>query len=103
MKVKLGGVVPPKKFSRGDANNDSKINVTDAVLIIQIVVGILPQKVDCKDALDANDDGRVTVADAIPVLAYVFQKGANLPEPFKKCAVDPTDTDNLSCAQDACQ
>ena len=103
LKVKLGGVAPGKKFSRGDANNDSKINVTDAVLIIQITVGILQQKVDCKDALDANDDGKVTVADAIPVLAYVFQKGPNLPEPFKKCGTDPTDTDNLTCAQDACQ
>jgi hypothetical protein len=67
--------VAPGKFSRGDANGDSKINVTDAVLIIQIVVGNIQAKFDCQDALDANDDGQVNVADAVPVLSYVFQRG----------------------------
>ncbi|HZN59551.1 MAG TPA: dockerin type I repeat-containing protein, partial [Planctomycetota bacterium] len=101
LKVQLG-VVAPGKFSRGDANGDSKINVTDAVLIIQIVVGNIQAKFDCQDALDANDDGQVNVADAVPVLSYVFQRGPDLPEPFKKCAADPTN-DALTCTQANCQ
>jgi hypothetical protein len=102
LKVKLGGV-PPTNFSRGDANGDSKINITDAVLIIQIVVGNLPARFTCQDVLDANDDGRVNVTDALPVLAYIFQRGPALPAPFRACAADTAVADTLVCTQSNCQ
>jgi hypothetical protein len=44
----------------------------------------------------------VNVSDAIPVLQYVFQKGANLPAPFRACAADPT-ADALPCTASNCQ
>lgn len=95
LKVTLGAAATAR-FSRGDADGNSKINVSDAVLIIQIAVGNLPKRFDCMSILDANDDGVVNITDAIPVLQYVFQKGAPLPAPFKACAVDST-PDSLEC------
>ncbi|HVR75859.1 MAG TPA: dockerin type I repeat-containing protein [Planctomycetota bacterium] len=96
------GPVDGVRFSRGDANGDSKINVTDAVLIIQNIVGNLAKRFACDDILDANDDGVLNVTDALPVLAYVFQRGPDLPAPFRTCGVDPTN-DALTCTQSNCQ
>jgi hypothetical protein len=101
LKVNLG-VVGEQPFSRGDADGNEKINVVDAILIIQIDVGNLPARFTCEKILDANDDGTVTVTDAIPVLKWVFEKGAALPAPFRACAVDPT-KDALPCTQSNCQ
>jgi hypothetical protein len=101
LKVNLGAP-PTSNFSRGDADGNSKINVVDAILIIQIQVGNLQEKFDCDKILDANDDGKVTVTDAIPVLQYVFEKGAPLPAPFRACGPDPT-ADALNCTKGNCQ
>ena len=100
LEVTLGDGAPGK-FSRGDADGNSKINVVDAILIIQIETGNLPEKFDCDDALDANDDGTVTTADGIRVLQYVFERGPNLPPPFRTCGTDPTD-DSLTCNASNC-
>jgi hypothetical protein len=101
LKVTLGGVPPPTKFSRGDSDGNGKINVIDAILIIQIKVGNLSAKFACDDVLDADDSGTVTVTDAIPVLQWVFAKGAALPAPFLTCGLDGTN-DALSCTQANC-
>ena len=95
------GQGPVGKFNRGDADGNSKINVVDAILIIQIETGNLPEKFDCDDALDANDDGTVTTQDGIRVLQYVFERGPNLPPPFRTCGDDPTD-DSLTCNASNC-
>ena len=101
LKVTLG--TPPEgKFRRGDADGNAKLNVVDAILIIQIETGNLQEKFDCDDALDANDDGNTTVSDAITVLSYVFQRGPEPPDPFPACGTDPT-ADNLTCNQGTCQ
>ncbi|MEC9032378.1 MAG: dockerin type I domain-containing protein, partial [Planctomycetota bacterium] len=83
---------------RGDADGNGRINVNDAVLIIQIAVGNLGSRYNCPDALDANDDGRNNISDAVPVLRWVFQRGARLPAPFLGCGADPTD-DELGCEE----
>ena len=101
LKVTLG--TPPEgKFRRGDADGNSKLNVVDAILIIQVETGNLQEKFDCDDALDANDDGNTTVSDAITVLTYVFQRGPEPPDPFPACGTDPT-ADTLTCNQATCQ
>ena len=90
-------------FRRGDVDGDTKYNVIDAITIIQVAVGNLQPKIDCQKAHDANDDGQVTVADALPILAYVFQRGPALPDPFRTCGTDPTN-DALTCvAYPSCQ
>ena len=90
--------LPVEDFFRGDADGNGRINVADAVLIIQVVVGNLNAVYNCPDALDANDDGSANIADAVPVLRWVFQRGAALPAPFLGCGADPTD-DDLGCEE----
>ena len=59
----------------GDANNDTKVNVGDAVFVINYVfkAGAAPT---CKDQGDANADGKVNVGDAVYLINYVFKAGA---------------------------
>ncbi|HLU49521.1 MAG TPA: dockerin type I repeat-containing protein, partial [Planctomycetota bacterium] len=85
-------------FQRGDADGNGRINVSDAVWIIQIAVGNFTPIYDCQEALDANDDGSVNVSDALPVLAWIFQRGEPLPDPFLVCGQD-NDGDAVSCAE----
>jgi len=94
--LRLTGDEPEVEFSRGDADGNGKINVTDAVHIIQVVLGNLDAVYDCRDVLDANDDGSANITDAIPVLRWIFQRGDRLPEPFLACGLDATD-DDLGC------
>jgi hypothetical protein len=94
----LGGVVE-KQFQRGDADGNEKINVSDAVWIIQVIVGNFTAAYDCEDALDADDNGVLEVEDAVPVLQWVFQRGSALDEPFLGCGTDPT-ADSLTCNED---
>ena len=89
---------PVEDFFRGDADGNGRINVNDAVLIIQIAVGNLGSRYNCPDALDANDDGSSNISDAVPVLRWVFQRGARLPAPFLGCGADPT-ADDLGCEE----
>lgn len=99
--VTLGGDVG-QPFSRGDADGDGKLNVLDAVLIIQFAANNLPLRVDCMKAYDADDDGLVDVMDAVPVLMYTFQRGADLASPFRVCGQDGS-SDALGCTDSNCQ
>jgi hypothetical protein len=95
--VKLTGEVQ-QRFQRGDADGNGKVNISDVVLIIQIIVGNLQERYNCDDALDANDDGELSIADALPVLSWLFSRGQRLPEPFLQCDTDDTQ-DDLGCAE----
>jgi len=90
------GSAPTPKFSRGDANGDGKINVTDGVIIAQNIFASKLVFFDCKDMLDANDDGQLNTVDPVFLLQYIFLKGATPAAPFKTCGVDPTN-DTLDC------
>ncbi|MEM7167614.1 MAG: dockerin type I repeat-containing protein [Planctomycetota bacterium] len=82
-------------FSRGDANLDGHIDVTDVVFVSKYALspGVpLP----CADAVDANDDGIVDTADALHLVSFLFVGGPRPAAPSPTCGVDPT-TDGLSC------
>ncbi|HVR75371.1 MAG TPA: SdrD B-like domain-containing protein [Planctomycetota bacterium] len=86
-------------FQRGDCNFDTRINVTDAVILIGSLCasGDCLFKPPCLDACDANDDGRLDLADAIRILSWLFTRGPAPPPPGPLVpGVDPTE-DNLSC------
>jgi hypothetical protein len=83
-------------FRRGDANNDGRIDVADAVSTLWYVVGQGPVP-SCLDAADANDDGVLNIADGIYILHYLFAGGPAVPRPYRDCGIDPTD-DGLGCA-----
>lgn len=82
-------------FKRGDANNDSAINIGDAVFVLGFLFsgGAAPA---CSDAADVNDDGALNIADAVALLGFLFSGGAQPPEPFDIWEGDPT-ADALTC------
>ncbi len=61
----------------GDANNDTQVNVGDAVYIIGYVFRGGPAPPILPTA-DANCDGNINVGDAVFIISYVFRGG---PEP----------------------
>ena len=82
-------------FTRGDANRDGSINVTDALAIVGHL--FLGAPLSCPDAGDVDDTGELNVTDAIVVLAYLFQGGEVPPlPPFPEPGIDPT-PDELTC------
>jgi len=65
----------------GDANDDSEVNVGDAVYLINYVFNSGPAPaVLC--AADANGDDAVDVGDAVYLINYVFKEG---PPPVEPC------------------
>jgi hypothetical protein len=89
-------------FFRGDADGNGRVNVSDAVIVIQeIVLNFSPPRFDCDDLRDVNDDGALNVADGLPILMYIFQDGPEIAPPFRACATDPTE-DALDCRQSNC-
>jgi hypothetical protein len=54
----------------GDINGDRNVDLQDAILALQIMVGIHPISVVYKDA-DVNDDGKIGLGEANYVLQYV--------------------------------
>ncbi len=77
-----------KPFVRGDANGDSKLNVTDAIAILWHLFGGKP--LECEDHGEVDDSGRIDIADAIYLLAYLFQRGPEPTPPFPDPGYDPT-------------
>ncbi len=90
-------------FKRGDTNQDSKVDIADAICLLGHLFGLATDPCKegvrrCFDSADANDDGAVDIADAIKVLGHLFAYATtgDLPEPFKACGLDPTE-DSKDC------
>jgi uncharacterized repeat protein (TIGR03806 family) len=83
-------------FRRGDSNNDSQLNLTDALQVLGYLFLGERSALDCLDAADSNDDGGLNLADAIYVLRHLFLGGPSPPAPFWECGLDPTE-DALDC------
>jgi subtilisin-like proprotein convertase family protein len=93
---------PGELFFRGDTNNDTTVNIADAIYLLgALFPGPGGQNVlQCDDAADTNDDGTINIADAIALLGSLFGSPAiPLPAPnvVGGCEVDPTDGDLLEC------
>jgi hypothetical protein len=58
----------------GDANDDGKINVGDAVYIISYIFRNGPPPPCLKEG-DANGDGKINVGDAVYIISYIFRNG----------------------------
>ncbi len=79
-------------FIRGDANQDGKVNLADAVAILRALFGggsKLALIEACQASADVNDDGQLTVSDASYALAYLFRAGAAIPAPAGACGPAP--------------
>ena len=85
----------PPTFRRGDVNQDTRIDITDALALLGFLFrqGVPPA---CAKAADANDDGRINLLDAIAIPGSLFGRIEALPAPAGECGVDPT-LDELGC------
>jgi len=84
-------------FRRGDANSDGKIDIADAVAVLDYLWR--QGEAGCLDAADTNDDGKLDVADPIYLLSYLFVSQAPPPSPGPHIRwIDPT-ADVLTCEE----
>ena len=68
---KLFGNIVEKSGIKGDVNNDSKVSVTDVMLLVNYILGTtksIPQT-----ASDMNDDGRISVADVMNIVNIILR------------------------------
>jgi hypothetical protein len=94
--VRLGSSGGGAVFVRGDCNSDSKVDVSDPIIVLSsIFTG--QERLLCEVAADANDDDDVDVSDPIYLLQYLFVHGAAPPPPDVGGGVDPT-AGRLGCA-----
>lgn len=84
-------------FHRGDANGDSRLNLTDPIYSLGYLF-LGTEAPGCLDAADADDNGRIDLADAVATVLFLFLGGDPIPPPgLLACGEDPT-PDGLSCA-----
>lgn len=86
-KIDLNEGISGKRFLRGDANADNRINISDPSFILNYKWkgGREPL---CFDAADANDDEVIDSSDAVYLFVYLFLTGAPPPAPFPDCGFD---------------
>jgi len=72
-------------FRRGDVQADGRINIADALYLLNALFRRGPAP-PCARAADANNDGRLSVADGLAALTHVF-RGTPLPAPSLSCGV----------------
>jgi hypothetical protein len=74
------------RFTRGNVNDDGRVDLSDAVWIVEALVPALGgPSIACLDAGDVNGDERLELADAIFLIEYLFRSGRNPPSPFPGC------------------
>ncbi len=83
-------------FIRGDANDDSVVDVADGIWILAEQFRGGPASV-CQSAADANADGRADIADATYLLSFQFRGGPAPEFPFEECDLIDIDADDLEC------
>lgn len=88
----------PRLFVRGDADGTGKVDISDAVKILNYLFlgGDAPP---CLDAADVNDKGKVDISSAVSLLSFLFTGGAQPAVPFPNKGLDPTADDLSSCVQ----
>lgn len=79
-------------FLRGDANNDTILDLADPIFTICFLTGVVTDP-PCQLAMDANDDDALNLADVLYSLNYQFLGGPIIPAPFPDPGTDPTPAD----------
>lgn len=84
------GTEVSRNFRRGDANDDSNVDIGDATYINSFLFqgGAAPV---CLDAADSNDDGGVDLSDSVYLLTWLYSGGTEPPSPGPyNCGSDPS-------------
>lgn len=69
--VATAGAANSDSFIYGDVNNDKKVSMVDAVLIMRNTLGLNDLSADAAVRADVDGDGSVTIKDSINVLRYI--------------------------------
>ena len=69
--VATAGAANSDSFIYGDVNNDKKVSMVDAVLIMRNTLGLNDLSADTAVQADVDGDGSVTIKDSIYVLQYI--------------------------------
>ena len=89
-------------FIRGDINDDTSVNLPDAIFSLSALFVPGSSPATCLDAADMNDDGSFNLPDAIYLLSALFVPGSpSVPDPVGSCGTDPTD-DTIDCELNNC-
>jgi hypothetical protein len=99
-------------FVRTDSNDDSRVDLTDVIFILDYMFlgGPCPR---CLDAADADDNGKLEITDPIYILNWLFRGGPSPPPPtpvflpssgsaydkLVSCGPDPSTVDELWCPE----
>jgi hypothetical protein len=90
-----GSAVP--RFRRGDANDDGRVNLSDALSIL----GWLFRGDDppgCVATANTNGDQGADITDAIHLLNHLFLGGAAIVAPYPDCGPGALPADEATCA-----
>ena len=68
----------PEEYTRGDVNDDGKVNITDVTVLINYLLSGNAAAVNVK-AADTNEDGKVNISDVTVLINYLLS--GNWPEP----------------------
>jgi hypothetical protein len=79
----------PALFVRGNSDMQGKVDITDAILILNFLFlgGPAPA---CMDAADVDDSGRLDISDSISLLNFLFLGGTYPAVPYPAPGLDPT-------------
>ena len=82
---------------RGDVDANGRLNVADAVFVLQeLFAG--RSSLTCEDAADVDNSGEIDLTDATRLLAYLFAAGPSAAEPHTVCGIDGSrENDPLGC------
>ncbi len=98
---KSPNTTPHSDFRRGDADVSGKVDLTDAIVILQHLFKGGASL--CEKASDADDDGRLSLTDGLQIVQWLFQGAQPLGAPGPEvCGEDPT-PDELKLCAPACQ
>jgi hypothetical protein len=76
-------------FVRGDASQDSSVDIGDAVCVLSYLFRNGCPVLTCLDSADMNADGSLDIGDAIRLLSYLFVSGPILDPPYPECGRPP--------------
>ena len=63
----------PVAFIPGDANGDGKVTITDAVAVVDYILGN-PSDDFNEDAADVSGDGTITITDAVGIVDIILKQ-----------------------------
>ena len=87
-----------KSYTTGDANGDSRVNVTDIVEIVNYIMGN-PSERFVFPAADVNDDGDVNVTDIVGIINIIMSDKSYAPSVSGRRAAEVLDLAQYTAAQ----